>query len=662
MKNIRNFVVFHVITVVLLIGCERENGFPDLENNNLKAIAGEAQEAFTNEQVGLNGSATGASAPISFLWSFKSKPAGSLAIIEDVNKDTTNFKPDIPGIYVLELKVTKDEISDIDEIVITALLSQPGPILISQNILTDLVLQDVYDDPSIADYLVTADLVVNALLTIEPGVTVKFEANTGLMIFPNGALIGKGTVSDRIIFTGKEALKGYWKGILFSSNNPLNELENASVSYGGGNSFQDEPGIRANVILSGSDFPGSAVKISASTFTHSSEYGLYLKGLSQLNAFHNNSFSDNNAASAFIHPGQLHMLDFNSHFTGNNGYNGIETGGILQRDAAVIWPAFNDGSKYLVTSDLILRTGLKITEGATLEIKAGMMIEVSETGFLDATGTETSPVTFTAQSKTVNGHWKGILFKSQDELNILTYADVSFAGILNLPGITNKSNIAVAPAGSLIVRSSKIHDGLGYGIVADAAYQVNSDIFASNAFYNLAEGIILPYILRYPDAPSLEGAWVDWWSFTNARLTVDSTYYNRATNAWFHGAPDPWQMPPPAGGFGLKLSANGNYIWSIAEKHVDPQCFSYSAEYITGYQTYTPTQIYFTEEFWRSKFVRCCTPEQNVDINITPGTMILRYEINKLHNDLTGEDYWELKLINPDKTSFSYYRPLSKKD
>jgi hypothetical protein len=656
MRNIKKLILLPLLALMVLIGCERENNPSGNETINLKAVAGEDQKTYTNQQVVLKGSATGASKPISFRWSFKSSPPDSWAVIEDHEKDTARFTPDLPGIYVLELKASKNDVSNIDETTVTVLEPPTGPVILSQNISEDLVLEDIYEDPEDADYLVTADVTVNAELTVAPGVSIHFESNTGLIINPNGILIAKGTISDSIYFTGKEAVKGYWKGILFNSNNPLNELENTSVSYGGGNSFHDEPGIRANVILAGTDFSGSAIRVSGSTFTQSDGYGLYLKGLAQFNLFSKNYFSENNSASAYINPNQLHMVDLHSHFSGNNAFDGIETGGVLNSGSPVFWPRFIDGSKYILSGDLIIKSGLKIMEGASFEINAGLMIEVAETGFLDATGTDASPVTFTAQQKTMYGSWKGILFKAQNELNKLIFTDVSYAGSDILPGMANKANIAVAPTGSLTVVSSKVHDGAGYGIVASAAYQVNSDIFAANEFYGLAEGIILPAILMTPDAPSLEGHWVDWWSFTNSHLTVDTVLYDRTTNIWYHGASDPWQMNPQQG-FGLKISPDGNYTWTIAMRHVsDPQCISYSAEYIKGYQTYTTTELMVSEEYWRSRFVNSCAPDQNVDTDVETGSMVLGYQIVKLHNDLTGEDYWELRLTAPDNSTFSYFR------
>ena len=56
-------------------------------------------------------------------------------------------------------------------------------------------------------------------LTVEPGVVVKFAANTGLQIGYNsnqGALIAQGTPSSRISFT-RSGTSGTWSGVTFQA-------------------------------------------------------------------------------------------------------------------------------------------------------------------------------------------------------------------------------------------------------------------------------------------------------------------------------------------------------------------------------------------------------------------------------------------------------------
>jgi hypothetical protein len=249
-----------------------------------------------------------------------------------------------------------------------------------------------------------------------------------------------------------------------------------------------------------------------------------------------------------------------------------------------------------------------------------------------------------------------LLFRSTHDHNKLIRAAISFAGSEPFPGISARTNVAIAATGNALIRNSTIHDGIGYGVIASYAYQVNPDVVVNNSFYGLPLGMVLPQALTQPERPALTGDWVDWWSFTHEHFAVDTQLYNKTTNTWYGGAAGPWHMNPQ-GGFGLRIEENGNYTWTIAERHTfDTQCVSYSTEFITGTVRVTDEAITFHENFWRSKFVNNCDHGQNTDITVTPGQMTLRYQINRMYNMFTGQAYWELTIINPDNSSFSYYR------
>ena len=77
-------------------------------------------------------------------------------------------------------------------------------------------------------YIVTGDITVTTgqILTINPGVRVKFSKNTGLTC--NGRLIAEGTPTQRIKFTSKEPtpLPGDWESIiLYAGNNILKYID-----------------------------------------------------------------------------------------------------------------------------------------------------------------------------------------------------------------------------------------------------------------------------------------------------------------------------------------------------------------------------------------------------------------------------------------------------
>ncbi len=88
-------------------------------------------------------------------------------------------------------------------------------------------------------YLVTMhiEVEVNASLTIEPGVAVKFSRPCFLKIC--GTLVAKGTASRPVVFTSEKKAPGAWEGIKFHESKGDTILQHCVVEYA-------EEGIRAD--------------------------------------------------------------------------------------------------------------------------------------------------------------------------------------------------------------------------------------------------------------------------------------------------------------------------------------------------------------------------------------------------------------------------------
>jgi hypothetical protein len=486
---------------------------------------------------------------------------------------------------------------------------------------------------------------------------VAFEAGKGLMVLPEGSLVGKGTAERPVVFTGKSQTKGYWKGLWLYSSQPANELEYATVAYGGSQDLPGNPGTKANLILVGNSSGGGTLKITHSRFTHAGGYGLYVYSPSRLTGFVANAFTDNVGAALFVPAGQVHKLDGLSQLTGNNGFNGVETRGTLHEAVDVAWPAFADGSAYYVSGNLTVASGLSLAEGTELRFSAGVTLDVQDGGFLEAHGTATKPVVFTAATQTVAGYWGGIFVGSGSARNQLHYTKVSYAGGKDRPGFPEaRAQVVVSNTGKLSLRHSTLEQGTGWGVVAytDQGAQLNADAATVNQFSNLTQGTLK---LTSTEAKTpLAGVWLDAASFYQSRAFTDK-FYNRATGLWFNAAPSPWTMEP-AGGFGLMIGPDGSFVWTIAEHGPAAGCGNpYSAEFITGEVTANGNRLTFVQHYWRSKFYNPCDPSQNVDQEITPDSTNLRYEIRR-ETDSGGITYWTLVLTNPDNSSFKYYRAI----
>lgn len=646
------FSILLLLIGTIFIACDDEDVVP-LPIDELVAIAGPDRTVRQNEQLTLDASATenANKKPFSVLWSIKTKPQGSNPSIATPQSLKTIFKSDFVGTYVLRLTLMKGDKTAFDELTITVTQSQsegPQTIVLNENITTNTVLEDIFDDAAAIDYLVTGNIVVRANLTIRPGVVIAFAEDKGIEII-TGFISAKGTSDKQITFKGFESRSGYWKGILVHSNSESNEFEYIAIN-GGGSSVFTESGVKANLTVGGTAYSGGAVKISHTSFALSGGYGFYLQGMSSLKLFSSNSFSGN-AATAFVAANQLHKIEADS-FTGMSGLLEIETGGVVISDEPVTWNQIQNGF-YLVSSDISVAAGVNVEAGASFKMQSGVTINVTDHGFLNATGSQTSRILFT--STNVSTYWNGLYFNTYNENNKLLFCDVSNAGLDKIAGSEHSGNIVLGHSGVVTIEHSVIKNGLGYGVVAKTSNQMNEDITQVNTFVALENGPIFPEIHQSPELPPLTGVWLDEWSFRQGFDNIQDNFYNNQTQVWFGGAANPW-VTGSEKGMGIRFDEDQKFLWLIAEHSPSTGCESYSAEYITGSTTVETDAITFNQDYWRSKFINSCDPSQNVDMNVMPSPIRLGYKIERMYNVLTYEGYWMLTFTNPDGSRFSFYR------
>jgi hypothetical protein len=659
MKTPANNFFFFILLLITIISCDESE---EVTINKLQAVAGPDQQVAVNTPVTLDGSAStdGNNKPFTFQWMFKTKPAESNAILQSGTSAIATFTPDQTGRYVLQLIIRQNNFVKTDEVVVNVNdeNTEPSPvtIIIDEDVNADRTLSNIIDDPATPDYRVTESIRVRAKLVIEPGVVIEFDADKKLEVFTEGSLTAIGEADKKILFAGKERTKGYWQGILVHSNSLLNRVEYVTVSDAGSNVLPGMPtNIKANVAIAGSGFSGGSLQVINSTFANGSGYGLYVQGLATLPEFSGNIFTHNAGNAMYLPAAQLHTLDDLSHFL-SNGYNGVETGGNVQREENVIWKKFLDGSRYLISSDLTILSGVNVLPGSYFELAQGVTIEVKENGFFNASGAAGNKIIFTSKTPAQNQYWTGILYRSTSELNKLDYVDILHAGFEPLPVFTAlKANVAITGTGKASITNSTIGNGLGWGIAAEAGSQLNENVITVNSYVGLAAGNVKLPETEQPETTTLVGDWVDEWSFNHQHFSIYTEFYNSDNNVWFEGASDPWAMDP-ASGFGLKVSDDGSYVWTIAAHGPLTGCVSYNAEHIEGQLTSTETTLTFVEESWRTKFYNSCDPDQNVDMDVQPGGMSLEYEINRTYDVFSGEPSWQLKVFNPDGSSFVYYR------
>ncbi|GHA70035.1 PKD domain-containing protein [Pontibacter akesuensis] len=474
----------------LLASCDEDKVEPAPRVETVSANAGPDQTVQVGQSVTLDASASkdSQSKPLSYTWASIKKPAGSTVTLTNVTEAKPTFVPDLAGEYEWEVTVSSANGVKKDKVMITAVPVTNTPTdngILSEDITKFRVLTNREADPAKPDYVVTNNIQVKARLVVQPGVIIEFEADKGLEIMHQGFMTAKGTAAQKIIFTGKTKTPGFWKGILFDTNNPLNELDYVEVTYAGSSTMRDMPeNVTANVGITGTDITAAVVSIKNSSFTNANGYGLYVLG--QFGVFANNTFSGNSGLPLYVTAGQVYKLDAASTFSGTKG---IGIGGTLhQQVRGVTWPLLQGGTSYVAVHDLNIEGGVTVAPGVTVEFMADKALYVRPSGSLTAKGTAASPITFTGLSKT-KGYWKGIMVMSGNQLNEMDHVTVSYGGRSDLGSMHRvKANVVlwgdftmIGTNSTLKVTNSAFTHSGGYGMAVQFAGGRLTQ-FANNSF------------------------------------------------------------------------------------------------------------------------------------------------------------------------------------
>jgi hypothetical protein len=379
--------------------------------------------------------------------------------------------------------------------------------IIESNINEDTVLEDIISDPNVADYIVRGYLDVNALLTINPGVVIAFDANAGFFIkgvTSTGVIKALGTSTNPIIFTGVGKTPGFWRGISIQSKDVRNELSYCVLEYAGSDflveysSVRIKGGLALNSISGGFD---GGVKLKNTIIRNCSGYGFIAEQGTVIREFSANNFSDNEKAAVRIDADNVGMLDSESNYAGKNGMDGVEVNASgspthkLTLDAT--WPALKSTATYFIAQSFQAEAKLTISAGVRLAFEANQTITFREDfsgnndGILIANGTADKQIIFTAMAASP-GYWPGLIIRSSSILNKMDYCIVEYGGSDPIVG-NKKGNIGLDKDGAfdapkLIITNSILRNSTGCGIVVDTFGGTLTE--SGNTFESNSEGSI----------------------------------------------------------------------------------------------------------------------------------------------------------------------------
>ncbi len=374
-------------------------------------------------------------------------------------------------------------------------------------------------------FRVTCDLTIinNAVLTVDPGVEVRFSTGTGVTVgFPSaggaGGLSAIGTAAGPIVFTSDQSspAPGNWKGLNFTSNtiDASTRLDRVTVEYGGAGTNN------ANVRLDNAEITivrstirqssghgirlqtVSGLTLDQSTVTQNAGYGLIQESTILPVSVTSSSMTNNGAYPLRIGANGVALLNGNT-YSGNNP-NAIE---VIGGSVTTTQTWRNQGVPFIViTSDmtvsnsavLTLEAGLELRFSTGLGLVVGLAGQGAGSGTLSAVGTAAAPVTFTsAQPTRAPGDWKGVRFANTafNDAAILDYVVVEYGGSGTSAANIHLDNV-VSPARAVIRRSTARYSS-GQGIrlqgtqVGEFDYVIDHVAMTNNAAYGFLQDTAL---------------------------------------------------------------------------------------------------------------------------------------------------------------------------
>ncbi|SDK64729.1 REJ domain-containing protein [Catalinimonas alkaloidigena] len=467
-----------LIGLVLFNACEKKTTEEPKPGRPPVADAGDDFTAPISADIVLDGS--GSYDPdtnqLTYQWTVKSSPSGSNPTLSDATKVKAKLVADATGDYTIQLAVSDGVHPEVtDDVVVT--VTDVEALLIDQRIESDLVIKDLFSDPNTPDCIVDGDIYVSAALTVEPGVVIQFQPESGFATKETGSLSAVGNATKPIVFKGTSASPGSWSSILFDSNNPANKLEYVTLEYGG---FQEYYlGNQEAMVIVGD---AARADIKHCTFLNSQNYGLYLYDEAVSVMLEDNQFLGNEGPAAYLHASQMAWMDKASDYAGEGNANGKQ---FLQVAASNVeksatWPALNVPFRIAGTAKTTDASVVVTVEaGARIQFEgddAGIWVDK---GALKAVGTAAAPIVFTGAVESP-GAWSALYFSTSNANNELSYVTVAYGGSGYYYTGNRESSVTVDKDARLTITNSTIGYSKNYGLYVFEEGELEA--FGNNTF------------------------------------------------------------------------------------------------------------------------------------------------------------------------------------
>ncbi|MEL6255237.1 MAG: hypothetical protein AAFR87_24725 [Bacteroidota bacterium] len=315
-------------------------------------------------------------------------------------------------------------------------------------------------------------------LTLEAGVEIYMNENSGIGVFDNGSLTIDGTNDDPVILKGKSNVRGFWRGIHIETNTLGNNINYLNMSNAGSNYVYCCNTIASIFLKDGQ------TTIKNSSITDGAGYGIATKKNFSFREYENNSISTHDLEPLYLTIDQAGELDgTGSSYTGND------------EDYILLYRAGTTASVDLLKTDVpySVETNVVIDITKPLSLAAGVDIAfgssaglgIYDEGVLNAEGSVTEYIKFRGRTDQ-KGYWRGIHSETNSNSNILDYVEIRNAGI-NYVYCCNGPAGLLVKGGQMTVSNSFIADNDGCGIRISSGGTLTE---TNNTFSNNTDGHI----------------------------------------------------------------------------------------------------------------------------------------------------------------------------
>lgn len=314
------------------------------------------------------------------------------------------------------------------------------------------------DSPFIISGTIQVSGTSHPVVTVEPGVQVRFNSGASLVLGSSsnsshrGGLIVNGTTESPVLFTANTYTPsaGFWNCIRVNTYAKQDNvvLNNAILEYGGLGGYGLFDVAAANPTLN------------ACSFRYSANYGIYHSASNVNASIIDCVFSNNSGYPIYTNVSGAHLITGDNVFE-NNGYQRILLRSV-NLDIGCTWQ--NYGIPYEQEGDLVLYNGadpLVLSPGITLLFRQGKAALVGSSTNSSVLGSlMAEETTFTSVDNQIL--WRGIDFRSYCQTSTLESCEISFVDNIAPGAVTIRGNNLIS------INNCEFHDIDNYAITANS--------------------------------------------------------------------------------------------------------------------------------------------------------------------------------------------------